>query len=578
MADFELAVPGVIYIGSSTGRQKEEAPEGTPPSHAVHLGASAGWMKPRGIRQWAREVSVIRRSAFGEGLRKDLGATLPQEQVAPARMPLASRAARESPFIAVSRNLVERLVDKGVRVHTVGFDKISGGFYYLAEGGQSPAVRIEGDLIEMVSPALEAAGDGADLDSLLEGVIDRILLDVSKGDISEGAVELAAALPRLCTDGRGTQDCDLESFEREAAALVGASAQFETLARVLASRLSSTKHSDVVTVPLFGEARREKESVITVNFGSTHTQLSARERWLVAGAPNREITLAPQRANTVRIPTSQPTPSQPTPPVESSSGPPSGPGGNGGGRVIPTRAPTPRPALGTNVPTASPAPVAVAASPTAGTVSPGLRPRPTPPAASPSLGRPTLPRPNLERKPPAIESAPPVPTPREEAPVPVPIEAAPPPAIELPPPLPPELFAVPESIPPDDLEDRISIPGPADSLPVTHADPTSEDNLTPAVPPVAEAPPPPPQPLFAAPPQPVVREAPESPIFAPASPRTGRYEVEPEPMTQPSQRRRREMEEAQARAVQDARKLALWLVIGVILILVAVYVIWSMRS
>ncbi|WP_394843973.1 hypothetical protein LZC95_43830 [Pendulispora brunnea] len=569
MADFELAVPGVIYIGSSTGREKEEAPEGTPPLHVVHLGASAGWMKPRGIRQWTREVSVIRRSAFGEGLRKDLGATLPQEQVAPARMPLTSRASRESPFIAVSRNLVEKLVEKGVRVHTIGFDKITGGFYYLAEGGQSPAVRIEGDLIEMVSPALEAAGDGADLDSLLEGVIDRILLDVSKGDISEGAVELAAALPRLCTDGRGTQDCDLESFEREAAALVGSSAQFETLARVLASRLSSTKHSDVVTVPLFGEARREKESVITVNFGSTHTQLSARERWLVAGAPNREITLAPQRANTVRIPTSG-SAGPASQPSADQAGPP--PSGNGGGRVIPTRAPTPRPVPAVPAPTASPAPAAAsaspvaAASPAAGSVSPVARPRPTPGLAP--LGRPILPRPSLEKKAPVVEAAPVTP-PVEEVP--------PPPAFEPPPPFEaPELLTVPESIPPDDLEERISIPAAADSLPVTHEDPTSEDALTPAAPPVLQTPPA--QPLFAAPPQPVVREAPESPIFAPAAPRSGRYEVEPEPMTQPSQRRRREMEEAQARAVQDARKLALWLVIGVILILVAVYVIWSMRS
>jgi len=92
MADFELAVPGVIYIGSTAGKKDDrpaggEASEGRPLRSApsvVHLGAASGWTKPRGIRQWAREVSAIRRSALTEVLRKELGATLPHEQIAPA--------------------------------------------------------------------------------------------------------------------------------------------------------------------------------------------------------------------------------------------------------------------------------------------------------------------------------------------------------------------------------------------------------------------------------------------------------------------------------------------------------------
>ncbi|WP_394823648.1 hypothetical protein [Pendulispora albinea] len=574
MADFELAVPGVIYIGSTGGRrqkdQKEgekegnkgESPEASAAPHVVHLGAAAGWMRPRGIRQWAREITVIRRSALSEAIRKDLGVTLPQEQVPPAKLPLTSRAAGESPFIAIAQNLLQKLVDRGVRVHTVGFDKISGGFYYLAEGGQSPPARVEGDLIEMISPALEAAGENADLDALLEGVIDRILLDVSKGDLGEAAVELAAALPRLCTDGRGTEGCDLEAFEREAATLAQGSTAYETLARVLASRLSSTKHSDVVTVPLFGEARREKEPVITVHLGSNHTQLSARDRWLVTGAPNREITLAPQRANTVRVPTIEPSP----------------PSSNGG--KFPSRAPSPRPAAGlpaagapAATPAPAPAPAVIAAAPVvskpAVTNAPSLRaslPRPAPAAE-----RKPAPAPEIVAKATPSELAPPEPKLED---LPLPPNVPPEPDFKEDAPLSEPVFAAaPELAEPVFAEPVFAEPEP-ELEPELEAAEIEAEEEAPA--PETEAPPSPkvtevePSPAAKA-----KKPLPETPIFAAAPARTGRQEVEPEPMTQPSQRRRREMEEAQERAVRDGRRLALWLVIGLIFILVAAYVLWS---
>ncbi|HWL85743.1 MAG TPA: hypothetical protein VNO21_08070, partial [Polyangiaceae bacterium] len=446
------------------------------------------------------------------------------------------------------------------------FDRISGGFYYLAEGGQSPKARVEGDLIEMVSPALEAAGDNADLDSLLEGVIDRILLDVSKGDINEAAVELAGALPRLCTDGRGTDGCDLEAFEREAASLVSRSAPFETLARVLASRLSSSKHSDVVTVPLFGEARREKEPVITVHLGSNtshSTQLAARDRWLVSGEPNREITLAPQRANTVRVPTA--------------SAPAGGDNGTNAGRP-PARPPAAgRPAVATTPVSSSSAPVA----------------RPAPISnrltASAPPARATLPRPaQIAPQPPASDRNP-SPSQRGPASSPRAPLAAPeivfksesePPASEVEhvdlESLPEPLFANPRPVheAPSEPEKGPRAPEVASfgdeplfrqDAPVQHENPPVEHEELASEEAIED---PPDAPEVVSPPALPV----EGRIFVPAA-RGGRQDIEPEPMTQPSQRRRREMEEAQARAVKDARRLALWLVIGVIFILVLVYVI-----
>lgn len=284
MPESELAIPGVVYVGPK-GRVS-----GTEPfHHVVQIGAAAGWMKPRGIREWEREVSVIQRDALTEALRNELGATLPEEQIPSAKLPLTSRAAKESPLIAVQQALVEKLVERGVRVHTIGFDKISGGFYYFAEGA-GEAVRVQGDLIEMISPALDG-GDNSDLESCLDGVIDRILVDLSKGTLNEAAVELAEALPRLATDGRGASECDLDAFEASAAELSANASKYEVQVRALIDKLaakSSGAIGEVVPVPLYGEAQRDSQPSMLVDIGGKQMTLKQRDRWFVSGVVKEE--------------------------------------------------------------------------------------------------------------------------------------------------------------------------------------------------------------------------------------------------------------------------------------------------
>ena len=90
---------------------------------------------PRGILGWSTEVSVVARDGLTEEIRRATKLVMPEEQIPPAKMPLTAQAALKSPLVAVSSKLVPKLVELGIRVHTVGVDRVTSSFYYLAEGG-----------------------------------------------------------------------------------------------------------------------------------------------------------------------------------------------------------------------------------------------------------------------------------------------------------------------------------------------------------------------------------------------------------------------------------------------------------
>src|SRR5579863_10170985 len=91
-----LAVGGVLYVGAlASGRSR------------IRLGPAAGWMVPRGIAQWERELSFVERAGMTQALATALRATLAGEQIAPKRFPTAKKAAEASPLLALSGNLVD---------------------------------------------------------------------------------------------------------------------------------------------------------------------------------------------------------------------------------------------------------------------------------------------------------------------------------------------------------------------------------------------------------------------------------------------------------------------------------------
>jgi hypothetical protein len=278
-----LAVPGILCVSPTSSGQS-----------VVLLGSAAGWMVPTGILRWERELSFIAGAAMTAELAKEVHATLPLEQIAPKRFAMAKRAVEASPFLPLSGNLVDDVRKAGVRVHTVGVDRVSSGFYYFAEGGSREPFRVQGNLVEMLSPSVNASSSNADINALLDGLIDRLLSALSDGVLSELAVELANALPRLTKDGTGLVDTDLEDFDARARDLADRSARFDSAARELASAIASAERARESRVPvaLYGEARREPSVPLDVLVMGKPLHLPPRARWLVTGAP-RDTVQAP---------------------------------------------------------------------------------------------------------------------------------------------------------------------------------------------------------------------------------------------------------------------------------------------
>jgi len=271
MASPPLVLPGVLFVG-----EDERA------RIVAHTGPAAGWHVPRGILGWSHEVSVVAREALTEDIRRATKIVMPEEQIPPARMPLTAQAAQKSPLVAISSRLAPRLVELGIRVHTVGLDRVTSSFYYLAEGGGEEPVRSEGDLVQAVGAMLGERADNAAIERVLDGLPDRLLRALSKDRVSELTIELAAALPRAAADGTGTQDVDLEGFEKDLAALVGSAEKYSGPAREIANKLAETNERRI-EVPLYGEARKVSQGPFDLLVGDRKVALPTYERWVMSG-------------------------------------------------------------------------------------------------------------------------------------------------------------------------------------------------------------------------------------------------------------------------------------------------------
>jgi hypothetical protein len=274
-----LAVPGILLVSpADSGKGR------------IRVGPAAGWMAPKGITAWEREISFVPRAGLTPAVAAVLRATLPDEQVAPKRFPTVKKAVERSPLLALAGNLAQDARAQGLRVHTVGVDRVSGDFFYFEEGGPNEPLRVQGNLVEMLAPSLDGASTNADIAALLDGLLDRLLLSLSGGLVSELAVELVDALPRLSRDGSGLVGTDLEAFEAHASALASRSARWEASARRIPEALEAAakKGLRTATVPLYGEAHQEVRPPLETLVGGKPLQLPAQTWWTVTGAPREE--------------------------------------------------------------------------------------------------------------------------------------------------------------------------------------------------------------------------------------------------------------------------------------------------
>jgi hypothetical protein len=258
---------------------------------AVRVGPDTGWFNPRGIRGWAREACFIARADATPSFARSLRGTLPLEQIAPKRYPLAARAAEGSPLVALAPNLAADTRALGVRVHSIGVDRVSAGFFYFAEGGTPEPVRAHGNLIEMLLPSMGSSATNAEIAVVLEDLLDRLLTTLSGGAVSELAVELADALPHLARDGTGLVGVDLDAFESNARALADRFAAWSGPMERLAERLSQAERAELerTAVPLFKEAVRERLPPLDVLVSGRPLRLPAQHRWVVQGRSLAEL-------------------------------------------------------------------------------------------------------------------------------------------------------------------------------------------------------------------------------------------------------------------------------------------------
>jgi hypothetical protein len=301
--DETLAVPGIVCVTPTASGRK-----------IVYTGTSAGWMVPRGIMGWAQEIAVIAR-ADASILVSALKATQPHEQIAPKKFPMAKRAADVSPLLALSTSLAGEARDRGVRVHTIGVDRVSAGFYYFGEGGTNAPIRAQGNLIDMLAPSLMPSSTNAEIQALLDSLIDRLLRELSGGVVGEADVELANALPRFSKDGTGLEESDIEAFDKSARVLSLESAHLDSGARELVAALAeATRRGQTAVTPiaLYGEARLESRAALRVKVGDKTLQLAAQNFWTVNGSPREEVTGA---VATPPVPASPPVPATPPVPI-----------------------------------------------------------------------------------------------------------------------------------------------------------------------------------------------------------------------------------------------------------------------
>ena len=258
---------------------------------AIRLGPSVGWFEPKGISRWENELSVVAQADLTTALARALRATLPVEQIAPRRFPMAAKAVEVAPLLPIAANLVANARAQGARVHTVGIDRVTAGFYYFAEGGPNEPVHVQGNLVDMLAPSLGASDTNAEISALLEDLIGRLLLDLSGGVVSELHVELANALPRLSRDGTGLAGTDLESFDSQARALAEGSTRWAASAPAIVQALSAAERvgRKSTRIPLFGEAEQDTSPPRDVTVGGKVRQLPGHARWLVTGAPRDEM-------------------------------------------------------------------------------------------------------------------------------------------------------------------------------------------------------------------------------------------------------------------------------------------------
>ena len=320
LSAFHLA--GVAAVRVCGGGRVRGAPERC----ALIREPSAGWLEMAGILSWSDEVSVVAKTHLTPELCASVGLTLPANLVDSTRFALVRRASDAATVVAVDGPTKVKLADAGVAVYTIGFDRTSGGLYVFGTDGTS----VQGDLFQAIDASFQQDGTSDDIDVFLDGIVDRILWELTGHTITEQAVELAAALARPYQDldprelamstGQAASERDARLMLLEAQ-LAAHRKRGETLAShveglLLAVDAGINAHHDAVKFTSQGETvyatvLTQPELVLewTDAFGGgQEMRLAPRERWIVTTSPLVTVPAPVSKPISLRVPVSTRTP------------------------------------------------------------------------------------------------------------------------------------------------------------------------------------------------------------------------------------------------------------------------------
>ncbi len=290
-----LTVGGVVFVGRPDTKRRS----------ALHVGRHVGWFPAPGIRTWTKEVSVVKKSAITPQLQKELGVTLPEEAARARGLADTVKAAESCSLVAVTTELAPTLIAKGLRVYSIGCDRITGGIYFFADGGSEGPMRLQGDLISMVAPNLPDGATNNEIEDVVESVIDRLVSQLSAGLLNELEVELAEALPKL---GEENPLETLQTFEGYMLLGKSRSEKYAAQGAAIAKALETARKGGHASakIELFEEAFSETQAPLALSMNAAGAdnviKLPARTRWITTHelAPSiRPPAVAPAAAPAV---------------------------------------------------------------------------------------------------------------------------------------------------------------------------------------------------------------------------------------------------------------------------------------
>jgi hypothetical protein len=263
-------VPGVLFIETEIDRGSHAA--------RIRLGPEAGvWWGRVELRDWKTQVHLVERRALTKTISRDAGLVLPESQIDPERAPYVHRFAAAAPLVQVDEREEARLMELGVRVYTVGFERrVDDVLWVLAAGGGEPPLEVTAPYHDLLHAAL---GRGAEEHfeedrEILErsGFIDRVLRAATRGVVDEVRIDRAIMLrsfgeiahyqgigvdprrERLAPDEATHRARGLEAQLR--AVHERAETMQEDAARVVAALEQAAPEDESTRVPVYGEVHR----------------------------------------------------------------------------------------------------------------------------------------------------------------------------------------------------------------------------------------------------------------------------------------------------------------------------------